>query len=158
MPLTAITKDIFLKALVGKNSMLGDSIYIGLSSTAPNEDGSGVTEPTAGGYARVLVGSAETQMFGESENYAITNTEDIAFPESTDSWGDKLTHFVFFNSEDAVIAFEELKDSEGVASPIEVLAAYVNIIFRAGSLTISLDTYKNNEGGESNENQLESQT
>ena len=47
-----------LNALSGKTTLFG-SVYIGLSSTTPNIDGTGFTEPfSAGsGYARVLIGS-----------------------------------------------------------------------------------------------------
>ena len=56
--------------------------YIGLSTSAPNVNGTNVNEPsTSAGYARV-----------------VTNTQAINFNESTASWG-TITHFVIYDSD-----------------------------------------------------------
>lgn len=57
--------------------------YIGLSSTAPDASGSGVTEPSTVGtaYARVRLSSLSAP-----NNGVITNTGEISFPESTANW------------------------------------------------------------------------
>ena len=58
MSMTTVAKSTFLNGLVGKTStgLVLSNCYIGLSSTAPNADGSGFTEPTAAEYARGIVG------------------------------------------------------------------------------------------------------
>lgn len=72
---------------------LPTNYYIGLSSTAPNAGGSGVTEPsTDAGYARVRLTS-----LSEPENGVVTNNQAINFNESTASWG-TITHFVIYDS------------------------------------------------------------
>lgn len=73
---------------------LPSAFYIGLSSTAPNIDGTNVGEPnSAAGYARV-----ELTSLGEPNDGVVTNELAINFNESTASWG-TITHFVIFDAE-----------------------------------------------------------
>lgn len=44
-------EDATLNHLFGKAAYTAPTIYVGLSTTQPAEDGTGVTEPSAGGYA-----------------------------------------------------------------------------------------------------------
>ena len=68
--------------------------YIGLSTTTPSIDGSGVTEPITGaGYERVQLSSLSEPTAG-----VVTNNDIINFPESTADWG-TVTHFVIYDSE-----------------------------------------------------------
>ena len=138
------TKKI-LEAIVGRDDMYGDVVYLGLSSTTPTSNGTNITEPSGGGYKRVLVGKegvAETYKFGSasSNGTSITNSTEIYFPESTGSWGPALTHFVFYNSPTAtsssnVIAFGELTD-EGVPTPVTVSLEKTVVMFRPGKLVV----------------------
>lgn len=67
--------------------------YIGLSTTAPNIDGTGVNEPPAdAGYARV-----ELISLGDPVDGTVTNGQTIKFNRSTASWG-TATHFVVYDS------------------------------------------------------------
>lgn len=73
---------------------LPGAFYIGLSSTAPNIDGTNVGEPnSSAGYARV-----ELTSLGEPVDGVVTNELAINFNESTASWG-TITHFVIFDAE-----------------------------------------------------------
>lgn len=73
---------------------LPSAFYIGLSSTAPNIDGTNVGEPnSSAGYARV-----ELTSLGEPDNGVVTNELAINFNESTASWG-TVTHFVIYDAE-----------------------------------------------------------
>lgn len=73
---------------------LPEKFYLGLSSTAPNLDGTGVTEPAASaGYKRV-----ELTVLSEPTNGAVTNEDKVDFDESTADWG-KMTHFLIFDAE-----------------------------------------------------------
>ena len=70
-----------------------EKYYIGLSTTAPNIGGTGVSEPLSGaGYSRI-----ELKDLSAPENGVITNTQSIEFDESTASWG-TITHFVIFDA------------------------------------------------------------
>lgn len=69
--------------------------YIGLSTTAPSIDGSGVTEPPIEAhYSRIKLFS-----LSEPDGGIITNQHPIKLPMSTDAWG-TITHYVIFDSED----------------------------------------------------------
>lgn len=139
-------KNRIVNALVGRTDDLGGTVYIGLSSTAPNADGTGVTEPSGNGYGRVLIGNYHqslTQKFGAAENGVSANEEIIYFPESTGSWGATLTHFVLFNSKDstdpsAVMGFDLLKEN-GEASPITVASEKTVVMFRVGALEVKCE-------------------
>ncbi len=77
-----------------ENPALPTEYYIGLSSTAPNVNGSGVTEPAAAaGYARVKLSDLSAPTNG-----VVSNTADINFAESTASWG-TVSHFVIFDAQ-----------------------------------------------------------
>lgn len=64
--------------------------YIGLSTTAINAAGTGVTEPTGGGYKRVAVINNKTN-FTDSTGGIVQNKVQFEFPESTTAWG-TITH------------------------------------------------------------------
>ena len=48
-----------LDHVVGKTAYTSPTVYIGLSSTTPAEDGTSVTEPSAGAYARVSTAAGD---------------------------------------------------------------------------------------------------
>lgn len=78
---------------------LPGQMYLGLSSSTPNADGSGVTEPSRAGtgYVRVPLTSLSAPNAG-----AITNTESIRWPESIATWfgaSAPATHYVIYDQE-----------------------------------------------------------
>lgn len=77
-----------------KTPAIPSAYYIGLSSTAPNIDGTGVTEPVGGGYQRV-----ELTSLGEPVSGVVTNQLAVDFEESTAEWG-TMTHFVIYDAAD----------------------------------------------------------
>lgn len=145
--ITNYIRNQIVNDFVGRGqSFLGASKYIGLSSTAPNINGGNITEPTTGGYARVLIGA-----YGQSASYRMSaavdgesvSTQEIYFPESTDSWGAPLTHYVLFNNQTAsgtsnILAFGTLKDEEGADTSITVVSANRVVLFRPGEFKISM--------------------
>lgn len=72
------------------------TIYVGLSTTPIAKDGTNITEPAVGNYARVAVTNnltnwpAATTPTLQSEKQ---NGEPIEFPEATDSWGEIVDFF-----------------------------------------------------------------
>ena len=68
--------------------------YLGLSSTEPAKDGSGVTEPTGNNYARVQVAE-----FTAPNNGVVKNVNALEFPRSTGVWFDnpKAAYWVLFD-------------------------------------------------------------
>lgn len=68
-------------------------MFIGLSKSTPQIDGTGVTEPSASaGYTRVKLTS-----LSEPQDGVVTNQSSITFPESTADWG-TVTYFVVYDS------------------------------------------------------------
>ncbi len=108
------------------------TFYIGLSSTLPNANGTGVTEPSGGGYARVAVGG-----FSSPSNGSITNSNNITFPVSTGTWfpsNAKAAYYVLFDGNGGgahVLAAGRL------AAQMEI-GANVTIVIAAGTLNITL--------------------
>lgn len=80
-------------------SDIPNEYYIGLSSTAPQLDGTGVTEPTFdSGYSRVKISNDENTFSDADDTNTVYNYNFIYFPESILPWG-TLTHYVIFDSE-----------------------------------------------------------
>lgn len=84
--------------------------YLGLSTTAPSADGTNVTEPTGGAYARVQLTSLSEPTEGK-----ITNANSVSFPESTQSWG-TITHYAIFDAatEGNLLMFGEMTQPRNV--------------------------------------------
>ncbi len=77
-----------------KTPTVPSKYYIGLSSTTPNLDGTGVNEPsTDAGYSRKELNSLTTPTDG-----TVTNELAINFDESTADWG-TITHYVIYDSD-----------------------------------------------------------
>jgi len=111
-----------------KTPALPAKFYLGLSSTTPAIDGTGVTEPlSSSGYARV-----ELSTLGEPTNGVISNTADISFDESTANWG-TMTHFVIYDSQEGgnLLVFDAL------STPRSVETATI-VTIKQGSMTLSL--------------------
>ena len=83
----------WMETTVPRMFTLPMTYYIGLSTSAPAINGTGVNEPsTDAGYARVKLSS-----LGEPVDGVVTNSQAINFNESTASWG-TITHFVIYDS------------------------------------------------------------
>ncbi len=109
--------------------------YIGLSSTAPAKDGSGVTEPTGGNYARVRVTA-----FTAPDNGMVKNTSALEFPRSTAVWFEstaKATYWVLFDGAgtDAKVL------SSGNLDEAKTIESNTVITIAAETLSITLTDY-----------------
>ena len=67
------------------------TIYVGLSTADPLDDGSGIAEPAGGSYARVAVTNNATNWPAASGG-AKSNGTAVTFPKATAGWG-VVTHF-----------------------------------------------------------------
>ena len=98
--------------------------YIGISSTMPNKDGTGATEPSTSGtgYARVEISNLTGPTDGE-----ITNSEQIVFPRSKTDWFPPATPAIAYtiwdgNSADAhLLSAGELQKSRIVESNVDFI-------------------------------------
>ena len=72
--------------------------YIALSTTTPAEDGTNITEPGDGNYARQAVLTGASSAWSDPSGTGLTdNSNEIAFPAAATSYG-TLTHVVFFDA------------------------------------------------------------
>ena len=129
-----MTSTYFLNCIMGnvfntkENPTLPNKVYLGLSSTAPAVDGSGVSEPLASaGYERV-----ELTNLGEPSNGVISNDSEISFLESSASWG-TVTHFVLYDAptNGNLLMFNVLSQSRSVETATIVMV-------KTGSLKLTL--------------------
>jgi hypothetical protein len=125
MPLSEYTDQAILNSLFGQTSNFGalasaPTIYVGLSSTTPNPDGTGVTEPSGGGYARVSAPSTSWGAATLANPSVIQNSATLTFPTATASWagGANLTYVVLFNASTAgtVLGYGALTTAKPVLS------------------------------------------
>ncbi len=107
------------------------NFYVGFSTTAPNADGTNVTEPVGGAYGRETVLSSTSQ-WDVAALGSTGNTNVITFTEATGSWG-TLTHWVIYDQSTGgnLLFFAALDASQAVVSGDQVK-------FQAGGLTISV--------------------
>src|SRR4029079_18633946 len=84
-----------LDLVLGTPGLLPATVYIGLMTTVPNANGSGVSEPSGFGYARVAVLNNSTQWtnaVGPIKKHA----NDIVFPAASGGgWGDIIYAGIF---------------------------------------------------------------
>jgi len=80
------------------NSSLGlpSTWYVAVSSTAPQANGTGVTEPTDPAYARIAISNNKTN-FSTASNGTLANLLEKQFPESTINQG-TLTHWAIYDA------------------------------------------------------------
>lgn len=125
-----MTTTYFLNCVMGNvfktktTPTIPNRVYLGLSSTEPNMDGSGATEPSvAAAYARVPLTTLSVPTNG-----VITNTDDITFPESTNNWG-TMTHFVLYDSATGgnLLMYNELTQPRSIESATIVMVKPDNL-------------------------------
>jgi len=119
-----------LDHIFGKGSYTPPTIYVALSTTDPLDSGSGLSEPSGNGYARVATSGAS---WTTSSGGSLSNAGDITFPQATGSWG-TLTHFALF---DAASAGNML--AHGTLSQSKTITSGDTAKFAAGDLDVSLD-------------------
>lgn len=74
--------------------------WIGLSSTTPNDAGTGFTEPSTGAYARVSTAAADWGAATGAAPATKSTTTAKTFPTATVDWlaGAPMTHFLLFTA------------------------------------------------------------
>lgn len=73
------------------------TVYIGLSTSAPSNTGTGITEPVGGAYARVAKTNDDTNWPDTGTDRIKANGTAVTFPQPTASWG-TVTHFVIMSA------------------------------------------------------------
>lgn len=121
-----------LRALFGPSSLTPPPIYyVRLSSTEPQEDGSGTTPPTDPGYAAVAVSRTDTNSWTHSSGL-VQNGTIIQFAAAVSTpWEANYWHM-----NDA--ATGGTLHFKGSISPQQVVAVGNSLRFPVGGLTLSL--------------------
>ena len=119
-----------LDHIFGKGSYTPSTIYVGLSTTDPLDDASGLDEPGGNGYARVQTSASD---WNAASGGSLDNTNDITFDQATGSWG-TITHFALFDAATGgnMLAHGALNQSKAIDSSDTAR-------FEAGDLDMSLD-------------------
>ena len=119
-----------LDHIFGKGSYTPPTIYVGLSTADPQDDASGLAEPSGNGYARV---ETEASDWNAAASGALDNANLIEFPAATGNWG-TITHFALF---DAASGGNML--AHGALSEAKAVVASNIPQFSPGELDVSLD-------------------
>jgi hypothetical protein len=101
MPFTTATDNAMQDHILGGPDYVRvATVYIGVSSTTPTKGGTGVTEPSGGGYAVVPKTNDATNFPASAANGNVkSNGTVITFPTAAATWlgGVNLTHVVVWN-------------------------------------------------------------
>lgn len=95
MSMSSYLEARILDHITGRTAYTVPTLYIGLSTADPGEDGSTLAEPIAGAYARVLH-SGVTKWAAAVNGATATNAEAL-FPTATSNWG-TITHMCLFDA------------------------------------------------------------
>lgn len=144
---SATLRNKILDALTGrgKNTQIGaGAAYLALSSAAPSYNASGeitgITEPTAAGYARRLLGLSDqsaTLEMGAAYAGQTTNADEIHFdqiPADGSGWGADATHWAIYSTKTGGTPIA----AGALTSAITLEAGKVVIIHR-GDLSLSMN-------------------
>lgn len=123
---------VVLNHITGVSSYtMPTTFYIGLSTAAPNEDGTGFTEPSGNGYARV--NACGGTYWNTATAGSVTNKIAIPFPETSGSWG-TITYFGVFTA-----ASGGSPIYAGSCGSVDLTASGKIARFSAAALTITLN-------------------
>lgn len=119
-----------LDHLFGQGAYSPPTIYVALSAADPGEGGSGISEPSGNGYARVATSASD---WNAADGGLLDNAGAIEFDAATGDWG-TMTHFALF---DAAAGGNML--TYGTLSQSKTVANGDTVQFAAGDLEVTLD-------------------
>lgn len=108
------------------------TLYLALSTTDPTDDGSGITEPSGGSYARLGVANNLTNWPAAAAG-SKSNGTDMQFVTATASWG-VIAYMAIY---DAAVGGNMLAHAALTTS--KTIDNGDTVIFEIGNLTITLD-------------------
>lgn len=92
-----------------------NNMYIGLSKTTISADGTGITEPSGGAYARYAM--PKDTSWTAASGGMFQNVSDLVYPTATASWGTIVALFLADASTGGnIIAFAPLEVSKAIDS------------------------------------------
>ena len=125
---------ILLDNLIGGHSTANtNTVYFALSTTAPNPDGTNVTEPSGGAYARTSAITLNNTRFAAPSGASPTSCSlniAILWPEATASWG-TVTHWAAYSASTGgnMIYYGTLTSSELVTTGLRPQFAVGDLVF-----------------------------
>lgn len=137
MAFTSYASQNMIKSLFGGgNAALPATLYFGLSTTTVAIDGTGITEPSGNGYARVAMTNNGTNFpvtqiaTGSGGGAEVQDGTAINFPQATGSWGTVSYWFVSDAASGGnIIAY-------GALSPAQAIVTNNTPSFGVDALTI----------------------
>lgn len=119
----------------GATSWAPATWYVGQSTTQPNEDGSGFTEPVGNGYARVAVTNNATNWPAATTVGGVTskaNGAKITHPNPTGPWGQLIYWGLFTTASGGTPEYSNPLDA-----PISPRAGNTPVEFDIGQLVLT---------------------
>ena len=133
MSVTYTSSNKVLDLCFGSTSFtVPSTFYFCLSTSTINIDGTGMTEPSGGSYARVALTNNKTN-WGTASNGSLTNLVAITFPESSASWGTVTYVAIADAASGGNIWFYD------VLSPARTVASATTVLFAIGSITVQFN-------------------
>lgn len=109
------------------------TIYVGLFTTMPGEDGTGGVEVSGGSYARVQCGPGDSYWTGPTGGSGIySNSSVVQFAVPTANWG-SIVGFGLFSASSSGTLFI----SKAFTTPVTINAGELAYGFGVGSITIT---------------------
>jgi len=124
---------ILLRNLIGGTGVSNtNSVHFALSTTAPNPDGTNVTEPSGGSYSRTSQANLSS-IFNAPAGASPTSCTSgvvLQWPEATASWG-TVTHWAAYDAGTGgnMIYYGELTSSELVTTGLQPQFASGDLVF-----------------------------
>jgi len=106
--------------------------YVGLSTTAIAADGTGITEPAGGDYARAAIANDKTDLSIASAVSSVNNAVAVSLTTSTGDWGTITDIFI----SDAITA-GNMWYYKSLTTPIPVPSG-TTVTFAIGSIVATL--------------------
>jgi hypothetical protein len=110
--------------------LLNKTLFVGLSTADPGEDGSGLAEPSGNAYARVTLPKS---YWNDASGGSKDNGTVIEFTQATGSWG-TITHVCLFDA----ITSGNLLLSGALDTPVAIVSGDI-FRFPITTLAITLD-------------------
>ena len=103
--------------------------YIALSKTAPNVDGTGVTEPTNSEYERISV-AKNTSNFSASVDGLVKNSVALLSVDTISDWG-TISHYGVYDSATGgnLLFFGELSNSRHIDVDMQLVINVGGLVF-----------------------------
>ena len=108
--------------------------YMGLSTTSIDNSGSTVTEPADASYERVLIVN-DKNYWDSAASGSLTNACAIAFPQSSESWGNIVSAFLSSGSQSGAV--DDHVWYYHTLTPAVPVAVNTELTFDVGTITVS---------------------